>query len=563
MSDVKKTGEVHAALQACARHFSYSALFSAAINLLYLTPSIYLLQVYDRVLNGNSITTLVMLTAIAVVALASMAALDQLRAQMLIRAGLRLDRQLSLAVLRAMNARGLGRGMDSAGLRELDTFRQAICGSGIQALFDAPWAIVYIAVCFLLHPLIGWLTLLCVAILFALAVLNELRTRPLMAQANDLTFKGYKFVDANIRNAEVIHALGMLPDIARRWSVTRSQAIAAQGIASIRGASVGALIKFSRLAMQAAIIGLGAYLVIERQMHPGGIFAASLLLGRALQPVETAVGNWKQWIDARRAFRYLTQLLADHPAPTERTALPAPQGALLVEQVSYSPARETKPILRNVSFSVQAGEHIGIIGPSSAGKSTLLKLLVGVLRPSAGVIRIDGADNAGFDRELFGKHIGYLPQDIELLTGTVAENIARFTVAEGHQIVEAAKLVDAHEMILRLPNGYETEVGPGGMLLSGGQRQRIGLARAVFGDPVFIILDEPNSNLDSDGEFALAHALQRLKAARRTVLMASHRVSALKAMDRIILIRDGVIEQIDTTGAILGRLNGPAANRSS
>lgn len=563
MSDNKKTGEVHAALQACARHFSYSALFSAAINLLYLTPSIYLLQVYDRVLNGNSITTLAMLTVIAVVALGCLAALDQLRAQLLIRAGLRLDRQLSQAVLRAMNARGLGRSMDSTGLRELDTFRQAICGSGIQALFDAPWAIVYIAVCFLLHPLIGWLTLICVAVLFTLAVLNELRTRSLMAEANELTFKGYRFVDANIRNAEVIHALGMLPDIARRWSVTRNQAIAAQSMASIRGASVSALIKFSRLTMQAAIIGVGAYLVIERQMHPGGIFAASLLLGRALQPVETAVGNWKQWIDARRAFGYLTRLLADYPASTERTALPEPQGALLVEQVSYAPSRDAKLTVRNVSFSLQPGEHVGIIGPSSAGKTTLLKLLVGVLRPSAGVIRIDGSDNTSFDRELFGKHVGYLPQDIELLTGTVAENIARFTAADGYQIVEAAKLVDAHEMILRLPNGYETEVGPGGMLLSGGQRQRIGLARAVFGNPVFIILDEPNSNLDSDGEFALAHALQRLKAARRTVLMASHRISALKAMDRIILIREGAIEQIDTTGVILARLNAPVANRSS
>jgi len=422
---------------------------------------------------------------------------------------------------------------------------------------DLPWAPIYIFVVFLLHPVLGGFSFVCCIVLIVLALINERMVRPPINESNEAASKNYSFTEMSMRNAEVVQAMGMTEGLLKRWSRDRSRMIERQTAASDRAAFMSALIRFMRLSMQSLILGLGAYLTIEREVTVGAMFAASILLGRALQPIEQIVGSWRSLVTARDAFRRLRDLLAANPLRDPRLELPRPLGHISVEGISYAPPRSNKVILRSVSFRIEPGEVVGIIGPSGAGKSTLVRHVVGVLRPGAGTVRLDGADLMNWPRSSLGQHVGYLPQDIELFADTVAANISRFQNASGEAVVKAAQLAGVHEMILRLPDGYETQVGEGGTVLSGGYRQRIGLARAVFGSPSLVVLDEPSSNLDSDGEAALAECVVKLKKARVTVILVSHRPATVAVVDKILLMMDGVVEAFGPRAEVLAKLSAP------
>ncbi|WP_292135350.1 type I secretion system permease/ATPase, partial [Mesorhizobium sp.] len=444
-------------------------------------------------------------------------------------------------------------------IRDFDTFRQVITGSGIHALFDLPWSPIYIGIIFLLHPWLGFFALGCSLLLIGMAVLNEYLVRSPLKQANELATNNYNFTEMSLRNSEVVRAMGMIDGLIRRWGRDRNLALRRQAEASDRAALMSGLIRFLRLTMQSLILGLGAYLVIERQITGGTMFAASLLLGRGLQPVEQIVGLWRSLILARAALARVEKLV-DGGARNERAFnLPKPSGTISVEQVSFAILSQQKVLLREVSFRLEAGEALGIVGPSGAGKSTLARHLAGVMQPSRGTVRLDGADLSQWGHDALGDHIGYLPQDIELFSDTVAANIGRFKTNVDQEVIEAARLAGVHEMIIRLPQGYETQIGEGGAVLSGGYRQRIALARAVFGTPKLIILDEPSSNLDADGDRALSDCAIELKRRGSTVIIVSHRPSTLANVDKILLLRDGAVEAFGMRNEIVALLNQRAA----
>lgn len=550
---------VREALRACRRYFLFAAVFSLAINLLYLASPLYMLQIYDRVVTSGSETTLVMLTLVLLAAFLALAGLDLVRAAILTRASARLDRLLSARILAASVETPSQGASPSQPIRDFDTFRQVITGSGIHALFDLPWSPIYIGIIFLLHPWLGFFALGSSLLLIAMAVLNEYIVRAPLKQANDLATANYNFTEMSLRNAEVIRAMGMIDGLVRRWGRDRGLALGQQGRASDRAAVMSGLIRFLRLTMQSLILGLGAYLVIERQITGGSMFAASLLLGRGLQPVEQIVGLWRSLILARAALGRVERLL-DGGAQGERSFnLPKPSGKVAVEQLSFAIPSLQKVLLRDVSFRLEAGEALGIVGPSGAGKSTLARHLAGIMQPSRGTVRLDGADMTQWGRETLGDHIGYLPQDIELFSDTVAANIGRFKTDVDREVIEAARLAGVHEMIIRLPQGYETQIGEGGAVLSGGYRQRIALARAVFGLPNLIVLDEPSSNLDADGDRALAECALELKRRGSTVIIVSHRPSTLANVDKILLLRDGAVEAFGMRNEIVALLNQRAA----
>ncbi|OBQ89269.1 type I secretion system permease/ATPase [Mesorhizobium sp. AA23] len=554
-----KSGIVREALHACRRYFLFAAVFSLAINLLYLASPLYMLQIYDRVVTSGSETTLVMLTLVLLAAFLALAGLDLVRAAILTRASARLDRLLSARILAASVETPSQGASPSQPIRDFDTFRQVITGSGIHALFDLPWSPIYIGIIFLLHPWLGFFALGSSLLLIAMAVLNEYIVRAPLKQANDLATANYNFTEMSLRNAEVIRAMGMIDGLVRRWGRDRGLALGQQGRASDRAAVMSGLIRFLRLTMQSLILGLGAYLVIERQITGGSMFAASLLLGRGLQPVEQIVGLWRSLILARAALGRVERLL-DGGAQGERSFnLPKPSGKVAVEQLSFAIPSLQKVLLRDVSFRLEAGEALGIVGPSGAGKSTLARHLAGIMQPSRGTVRLDGADMTQWGREALGDHIGYLPQDIELFSDTVAANIGRFKTDVDREVIEAARLAGVHEMIIRLPQGYETQIGEGGAVLSGGYRQRIALARAVFGLPNLIVLDEPSSNLDADGDRALAECALELKRRGSTVIIVSHRPSTLANVDKILLLRDGAVEAFGMRNEIVALLNQRAA----
>lgn len=547
------------ALLACRHYFLIAAGFSLAINLLYLASPLYMLQIYDRVVTSGSQTTLVMLTIALLAAFLALAGLDLMRATILTRASVRLDRLLSARIVAASVETTQSGSSQSQPVRDFDTFRQVITGMGINALFDLPWSPIYIAIIFLLHPWLGFFALGSSLLLVAMAVLNEYLVRAPLKQANDLATANYNFTDMSLRNSEVIRAMGMIDGLIRRWGRDRSLALQRQTQASDRAALMSGMIKFLRLTMQSLILGLGAYLVIERQITGGTMFAASLLLGRGLQPVEQIVGLWRSLILARAALARVEKLV-DGGARNERSFnLPKPTGKISVEQVSFAIASQQKVLLRDVSFRLEAGEALGIVGPSGAGKSTLARHLAGVMRPSRGTVRLDGADLSQWGHDALGDHIGYLPQDIELFADTVAANIGRFKTNVDQEVIEAARLAGVHEMIIRLPQGYETQIGEGGAVLSGGYRQRIALARAVFGTPNLIVLDEPSSNLDADGDRALSECAIELKRRGSTVIIVSHRPSTLANVDKILLLRDGAVEAFGMRNEIVALLNQRAA----
>jgi PrtD family type I secretion system ABC transporter len=551
-----KPNEFDQLLQGCRAYFGAAALFSLGINLLYLAGPLYMLQVYDRVISSGSELTLVMLSVALVLAYLALVGLDIVRARILVRANIRLDQRISPRILTRLIEAGekASTAARSQLLRDFDSFRSFLTGNGIHAVFDMPWAPIYIFVIFLLHPLLGVFALGCGVILIGLAFLNELLVKPPLNEANAASARNYSFTEMSLRNTEVIRAMGMTESVTERWSRDRNRMLSRQVVASDRGASVQGTIRFLRLTMQSLILGLGAYLVIERETTAGSMFAANILLGRALQPVEQVVGSWRSMVSARGAWQRLRELFDFMPLRQAGLALGKPKGRLSVEGLTYGVPGNPKPILRNVTFALEPGEVLGVIGPSGAGKSTLARQVVGVLKPSAGAVRLDGADvNQWLSNEL-GHHIGYLPQDIELFSDTVSANISRFQQCPDEEVLRAARLAGVHDLVLRLPQGYDTPVGDGGAVLSGGYRQRLGLARAVFGDPRLVVLDEPSSNLDQDGDAALLNCISALKQQGVTVVVVSHRPSTIGVADKVLVLRDGAVDMFGSRNDVMAQL---------
>lgn len=517
--------------------------FSGAINLLYLAPSLYMMQVYDRVLNSFNETTLLMLSLMTLGAFAIMAWIEQVRSQVLVRLGNRVDDILAARVFTAAFERNLrGRGSAAgAAMNDLTQIRQFVTGNGLFAFFDIPWTPIYILVVYFFHPILGAFTLFGAVVSFVLAWLNERVTKQGLAEANQAAIQGSAFATSNLRNAEVIEAMGMLPALRARWKAMQDRLLDKQSEASDRAGTISAAIKFWRLTMQSAVLGIGALLVLEHLASPGVMIAASILAGRALAPVDLAIATWKQFSSARTSYERLSSLLSDFPARTPGMSLPRPQGLLSVENVIATPPGAQAAVLKGVNLTVRPGEVLVIVGPSASGKSTLARLMVGVWPAQAGKIRLDGADVFLWNKDELGPWIGYLPQDVELFEGTIAENIARFGEIDSEQVIEAARKAGMHEMILQFPKGYDTPIGEQGSALSGGQRQRIALARALYGNPALIVLDEPNSNLDDVGEQALVRAVLQARSEQRTVVLITHRTSIVGIADSLMVLREGVV----------------------
>ena len=535
--------------------------FSLAVNVLYLASPLYMLQVYNRVVNSGSEVTLILLTVVLLLAFAALSLLDSVRTRILTRMGVRLDRMLAERVFAAsFRPAGGPLGARSHALREFDVFRQFVSSSAMTSLLDLPWSPIYILAAFLLHPAIGTFALVASLLLLALAISNEFFLSKPLREANEAASRSHSFAEMAVRNAEVVQAMGIIDGVVQRWNRDRSRYILKQLEAGDRASGMSSFIRFLRISLQSLILGLGALLAVARLVGVGTIFASGFLLGRALAPIESIVGNWRNIVAARVAYLKVRELLAAQPAVPDLMSLPPPKGHLAVEGLHFALAGTSKFALRNVAFRLEAGESLGIVGPSGAGKSTLARLLVGVLRPAGGAVRIDGADVQHWPRRHLGRHLGYLPQDVELFADTVDANISRFTAGADADIVKAAQMAGVHEMILRLPAGYNTEVGEGGAVLSGGYRQRIGLARAVFGIPSLVVLDEPSSNLDAEGDAALSRCLETLKALGSTVVIISHRPSTLGSVDKMLFLRDGVVEAFGPRDEIAARLtHRPAA----
>lgn len=552
--------EIDGVLLGFRRAFLQVGAFSFVINMLMLMPAIYMLQVYDRVLVSRNSVTLVMLTVMALGLFILMSLLEFVRSRVLVRVGTQLDVMLASRVFTAAFERNLLRqgGSPSQALSDLTSVRQFLAGNGIFAFFDAPWTPIFLLVAAILHPLIGLFCLVGAIILFALAWLNEMVTRKPLAEAMTHAMGAGQYANNNLRNAEVIESMGMLGNIHKRWQERQQKFLALQSLASDRAGVVMAISRFVRIAMQSLVLGLGAWLTLDNVVTGGAMIAGSILMGRALAPVDQVIGVWKQWISARAAYYRLNEMLNAFPAQKDKLPLPAPLGELLVENVSAAPPGAKQIILKNLAFRINKGDVVGIIGPSAAGKSSLARLLVGVWRPQAGHVRLDGVDVATWDKRQLGPYIGYLPQDVELFEGTIAENIARFGELKGDLVVAAAQMAGVHDMILHLPEGYDTPIGVDGSALSGGQKQRIALARALYGNPMLIVLDEPNSNLDDTGEAALIQAILALKALGRTVVVIGHRPSTFAAMDKLLVLRDGVVAAYGPRDEVLAALRQPA-----
>lgn len=544
--------ELDAAILGYRPDFLRAAGLSLFSNLLMLAPAIYMLQVYDRVLTSRNTTTLLMLTLLLLALLAVMGALESARSGILRRVGVGLDQQLGARVFDALLRRNLRAPEGNAiqALHDLTNLRQFL-GGGLIVLFDAPWVPIYIVVIALIHPFLGLFALLAALVILALALVNERLTRQPLDEAQKNSMRAAAVASGQLRNAEVAEALGMMGGLRARWSQLQARVLALQELASERGGAVGASTRFVRLASQSLILGLGAWLAVDDLITPGGMIAGSILLGRGLAPVEQAIGQWKSWISARSAHQRLHKLMGEYPTPPRPMPLPVPTGLVTVENVTAAPPGSETPVLKNLAFRINPGDAVGVIGPSAAGKSSLARLLVGLWSPTSGHVRLDAADVSAWDKAELGPHLGYLPQDVELFEGTAAQNIARFGAVDGEQVVAAARRAGVHEMILRLPNGYDTPLGPGAASLSAGQRQRLGLARALYGDPRLVVLDEPNASLDDAGQAALAAALQELKQKGATVIIMTHRRSVLASVDKLILLRDGALIAYGPRDAVL------------
>ena len=549
--------DARGAILACRKVFGVVACFSFFINLLMLTVPMYMMQVFDRVLTSRSTDTLYIITAIAIFCLVIMGTLDWVRSKLLVHISSWMDERLGRHVLAtSIRAASLHRDASTVqGLRDLSTVRNFAAGSTIFHFFDAPWVPLFLLVIFLVHPAMGMIALVGALVLFGLALANDYATRKPLNEANGRAIKQMNLAEATVRNAEVVEAMGMLDNLVARWNIENRDIMEIQEVASRRAGSISAFTKFFRLLVQLAIMGVGVYFALGQQLTPGAMIAGSIILGRALAPIEQMIGSWRSFVSARASYDRLNRLLHRDLAEVRgEMTFPAPAGRLTAEAVTFGMRGQTKPILRGVSFALEAGESLGLIGPSAAGKSTLARLLVGVWMPTSGKIRLDNIDVFHWNRRDFGQYLGYLPQDIELFAGTIRENIARMGECRDEEVIAAAQKANAHDMILRLPEGYDTKIGADGLGLSGGQRQRIGLARALFGNPKLLILDEPNSNLDSEGEAALMDALKTAKAEGTTIVIIAHRPSVLAFVDKMLVLRDGMVEMFGDRNEVMGKL---------
>jgi len=546
-----------ATLKACKGSFISVGFFSFFVNMLMLVPSFYMLQVYGRVVTSGSIPTLVMLTLLMTMLMATMGSLEWTRSRIMVRLSTKLDVMLSREVYRASFKRALDSGgMDTSAqpLNDLTGLRQFMTGNGLFAFFDAPWLPIYIGIMFLFHPWFGWIAIASAIVLVFLAVLNEKFTGKALADANKESIGASLYTTKNLRNAEVIESMGMLNTLMERWGMRQKKVLELQSIASDKSGIISAMSKTFRLLVQSLILGVGAYLAVKQEITPGLMIAGSILLGRALAPIDLMIGSWKGFISARSQYARLNEILDKQQAEPQRMSLPTPQGNIRVENLMVAAPRAKTPILKGLNFSVPAGSIVGIIGPSASGKSTLARALLGVWAPQHGVVRLDGADINNWDKQELGPHVGYLPQDIELFEGSISENIARFGEIDPGKVIQAAQTAGVHEMILQLPDGYDTVIGSDGVNLSGGQRQRIGLARAIYDTPKLIILDEPNSNLDEVGERALAQAIVQLRATGATVFIITHRTNILSQVDLLLVLSNGEISLYGPRDKVIAEL---------
>jgi len=545
--------------------FAVAAAFSFVANILYLALPLYTYQIYGSILTTQSVPSLLVLTGVTLFVFMVSGAIDDYRARILINYGVVLDQRVSGRIFSALFDAAV-RGDPSArsqALRDLDSFRQTLTGVAAAAFFDVPWIPVFLIVLFGIDPLVGVVTTVGAIVLLVLALTQERILRPTVREASDAALKSYAFTEAALRNGEVVRAMGMLPTLGSAWAGHRSVTIERGASAAEQSNMFTDIIKAVRMGIQVLIIAIGAYLIIKGKIHSGMLLANMILASRALQPIEKIVGSWEPLNNMARAHGRLMQLLSRAEPPPAATTLPRPAGRLHAEGVNFAPMGATKLILANINFLVEPGETLGIIGPSGAGKSTLARLLMGIWRPNNGVVRLDGADVFSWDRADFGRHAGYLPQDTELFAGTVRHNIARFRPdVTDEEVVRAAQLAGAHELILRMPKGYDTDVGEGGHTLSAGQRQRVGLARAVLSNPAFVVLDEPNASLDAEGEDALLQALESMKANGATVVIISHKPSILRTADKMLVLREGRVEMFGPRDQVMARLTKPAEVRA-
>ena len=551
---MQEPNEMKAAMRALMPQFVVAGLFSGLINLLYLSSPLYLMQIYNRVLESENVTTLLLLTLVLLIALATMGGLDAMRSQVLIRAGILLDGAVAERVFRALVRKsafqGFSRGTQQ--MRQLDQFRAFITGPGIYFAFDLPWIPLYLLLLFFIHPLLGTLATIGALGLFGLALLNERLTRASLTDAEAAANGSYGFTENILRHADVVEAMGMQPAIEQHWNMSRDRMLVSQAFSSDRNAVISSTIRFARLFLQALMLGSGAWLVIDGAIMPATIFASSIIMGRALVPVEQGVAAWKQFSEARLGYDEVSRLLAEQPQTNVHTIVPKRGNALKAEDLTYRFPGAARPAIREISFAVESGMALGIVGPSGSGKSTLARLLAGATRAESGKLTYGGIEYGKWDHTAFGAQTGYLPQDVGLFAGTVRENIARFGDVEIAKIIGAARVAGIHDMIMGLPQQYDTELGPEGVGLSGGQRQRLGLARALLGAPALLVLDEPNANLDKAGEEGLSGALLALKEHGSTIVVVTHRQTVLDVMDRLMFMRDGRIEAYGPPDEVYG-----------
>ncbi|HIJ80587.1 MAG TPA: type I secretion system permease/ATPase [Desulfuromonadales bacterium] len=537
--------------------FIFAGLFSFIINMLLLTPSLYMLQVYDRVLGSRSEETLWMLTLILAVALLVMSAMELVRTKLLIKANNAIDAMLAPYLLHKMiiGATSPEGNTYPHGLKDLAAIKGFLTGNGIFAVFDAPWLPVYLLILWLMHPLLLVVAIVGSLLMIILTIANEMVTRNTMASANMAAQLAANFVSAGIRNAEVVNAMGMQKGLTSRWGGLNAKVIELQNVASNRAGIVGGMSKFVRQFLQSVMLGAGAYLVLQSHGFTSGMMiAGTIILGKALAPIEHLIATWKGLLEARTAYDRLDTFIKGLAQELPTMELPPPVGQLSLEKAVFGIRATNKVIIKDVSFALAAGESLGIIGPSAAGKSSLARLITGVWKPLTGTVRLDGADLQAWDKGNLGQYIGYLPQDVELFAGTIADNIARLDTPDAERVIMAAKLAGVHDMILRMPDGYDTQIGVAGAVLSGGQRQRIGLARALFGNPRLVVLDEPNASLDDAGEQALLQAIAYLKQLGATVVLITHKVSLLAGVDKLLVMQDGALAAFGPREAVMNHL---------
>jgi len=535
---------------------------TAVLNVLTLTGSFYMLEIYDRVIPSRSLPTLVGLTIIVAFVFAFQGLIDLLRNRILVRLGASVDEAISARIYSTivnlpLKLRSSGDGLQP--LRDLDQIRSFVSSAGPAALFDLPWMPLYLGICYLFHPLIGLAAFVGVIVLVILTIMTEVRSRGPAAEAAKLAGQRAVLAEASRRNAEVLRAMGMTGRVGSTWQKVNESYLETQQAATDVAGGLGAVSKVFRMFLQSAVLGLGAYLVINQEATAGVIIASSILTARALAPVELAIANWKGFISARQSWRRVGELLARFPAEQTSLALPRPAAQLSVEGVTVVPPGDNRVVVQDMSFQLRSGSAVGIIGPSGCGKSSLARAIVGVWQPVRGKVRLDGAALEQWSPESLGRHIGYLPQDVELFAGTVAQNIARFEEdAKADDIIAAATAAGVHDLILRLPSGYETQIGEAGTSLSAGQRQRLALARALYGNPFLVVLDEPNSNLDASGEEALTSAIAGVRARGGAVVIVAHRPSALAAVDLVLMMNEGKAQAFGPRDEVLSKVMRPA-----